>query len=124
MDQFLEGFSFDPNNPPNALVAIREGEEESDMIVVELTVPQYDGTNDTLTYQAKVIADYEFESEWPEDLIPRTDDAIPEEFGKVVIIIDDCPCMPDPDRCASWWTNTCWNCGGGGCFCGACGGCC
>ncbi len=119
MDQFLEGFSFHPDNPPNALVAIREGEEESDMIVVELTAPQYDGTNDTLTYQAKVIADYEFESEWPEDLIPRADDAIPEEFGKVVIVIDDCPCLPY-GTCDSKWRNSCWHVY----ICRPCGGCC
>ncbi len=120
MESFLEGFNFDPNNPPNALVAIREGEEERDMIVVELTEPHYDNSTDTLTYRAKLIADYEFESEWPQDLLPRTDDEIPEEFGKVVLVIDDCPCMPDWGDCKSYWRNSCW----GTIACNPCGGCC
>jgi hypothetical protein len=121
METFLEGFSFDPNDPPNALVAIREGEEERDMIVVELTDPQYDNTTDTLTYRAKVIADYEFESEWPKDLLPRADDEIPEEFGKVVIVVDDCPCLPY-GACHSYIRNSCWHTHEFSCR--PCGGCC
>lgn len=125
MERFLEGFNFDPNNPPNALLTIREGEEERDMIVVELTEPGYDNATDTLTYKAKVIADYEFESDWPEDLFPRADMAIPEQFGEVVLIIDDCPCILTPDFCPkTWWTNTCWHCYSGLCACGHCDGCC
>ncbi|MGC9514983.1 hypothetical protein [Methanocrinis sp.] len=120
MEQFIEGFSFDPNNPPNALLNIREGEEEIDMIVVELTWPQYNETTETLTYKARLTADYEFESEWPEDLLHRVDGEIPEEFGEVVIVIDDCPCMIDPGDCKSWWSNSCWTKP----FCDPCGGCC
>lgn len=118
--QFIEGFNFDPNNPPNALLNIREGEEEIDMIVVELTLPQYNETTETLTYKARLTADYEFESEWPEDLLHRVDGEIPEEFGEVVIVIDDCPCMIDPGDCKSWWSNSCWTKP----FCDPCGGCC
>ncbi len=121
MDQFIDGFSFDPNNPPNAAVIVQEGEEDTDMVVVELTAPLYDETTGTLTYTAKIIADYTFESEWPQDLLERTDDTIPEVFGQVVIVIDDCPCIPDGD-CHSGWRNSCWEwkC----VMCEPCGGCC
>lgn len=119
MEQFIEGFSFDPNNPPNALLNIREGEEEIDMIVVELTWPQYNETTETLTYKARLTADYEFESEWPEDLLHRVDGEIPEEFGEVVIVIDDCPCLPY-GTCDSDWRNSCWY----KYYCKPCGGCC
>lgn len=125
MEQFLEGFNFDPNNPPNALVTIREGEEEKDMIVVELTEPSYNNATNTLMYKAHLTADYEFESEWPQDLTSRADEAIPEEFGEVIIIIDDCPCIPDPWRCKSYWSNSCWSSEGKRApFCNPCGGCC
>ena len=119
MEQYIEGFNWDPNNPPNALLMFREAEEESDMIVVELTEPQYDETTETLTYKAKLIADYEFESEWPKDLLPRADDKIPEEFGEVVIVIDDCPCLIY-GSCDSKWRNSCWDVY----YCKPCGGCC
>jgi hypothetical protein len=108
MKQFLDGFNFDPNNPPNAAVMIREGNESNDMIVVELTAPQYDEANSILTYTAKPISDYDFESEWPKDLLARADNAIPESFGAVALIIDDCPCVPAMHYCKSWWQNSCW----------------
>lgn len=108
MDQFIEGFSFDPNNPPNAAVMLSEGDEESDVVIVELTEPQYDEATSTLTYTAKILQDYYFESEWPQDLISGADDAIPEEFGKVAIVIDDCPCVPD-GSCSSGWHDSCFN---------------
>ena len=89
MDKFLKGFGFDLINPPNALVMIEEGKEESDAIVLELSSPQYDKTNSTLTYTAKVLDDYAFQSEWPKDLISKADKAIPESFGQVAIVIDN-----------------------------------
>ena len=36
----------------------QEGENESDVVVAELTSPQFDETNSTLTYTAKVLDDY------------------------------------------------------------------
>ena len=108
MKDFLNGFNFDPKNPPNAAVMIREGNESNDMIVVELTAPQYDEANSILTYTAKPISDYDFESEWPKDLLARADNAIPESFGAVALIIDDCPCVPAIHYCKSWWQNSCW----------------
>ncbi len=119
MKQFLDGFSFDPNNPPNAAIMIEEGDETNDMVVVELTMPQYDETNHKLTYTAKLLDDYAFESEWPKDLLIRADKSIPETFGKVLLVIDDCPCIPY-GTCDSKWSDSCWH----EYFCRPCGGCC
>jgi len=109
MKQFLDGFSFDPRNPPNAMVMLKEGEENNDMIVVELTSPQYDETNHKLTYTAKKLDVFGIESEWPKDLLIGADNAIPETFGKVLMVIDDCPCVQDTscgslrhDSCFRW----------------------
>ncbi|MCX6678583.1 MAG: hypothetical protein NTU95_11670 [Methanothrix sp.] len=122
MKQFLDGFSFDPNNPPNAAVMIEEGNEENDMVVVELTSPQYDEISHKLTYTAKRLDDYAFKSEWPKDLLSGADNAIPETFGKVLLVIDDCPCLPALDYCKSSWQNSCWK--GFWKSCVKCGGCC
>lgn len=115
MKKFIDGFNFDPNNPPNAAIMIKEGEEETDMVVVELTLPQYDETSHNLTYTAKLTDDYAFESEWPKDMLTRADKAIPETFGKVLVVIDDCPCVPALHYCKSWWQNSCWNSKEDGC---------
>ena len=63
MDKFLDGFCFGAIDPPNAAVMLREGENESDVVVAELTSPQFDETNSTLTYTAKVLDDYRYTSE-------------------------------------------------------------
>ena len=94
MKQFLKGFNFDPRDPPNAAVMLRDGEEDSDMIVVELTMPQYDETKGTLIYTASILTDYEFKSEWAKDLLSRADNSIPETFGAVLLVIDDYPYYP------------------------------
>jgi hypothetical protein len=95
MKQFINEFNFDPRDPPNAAVMLREGEEEdSDMIVVELTMPLYDETKGTLIYTASILTDYEFKSEWTKDLLSRADNSIPETFGAVFLVIDDYPYYP------------------------------
>jgi hypothetical protein len=125
MDRFLKGFGFDIINPPNALVMIKGGKEESDAIVVELTSPSYNKTNSTLTYVAKVIDNYVFKSEWPKDLLSRVDKAIPEHFGRVAIVIDNkaklscsdstADCGNENKVCGSISTGCCWSWLGGQC---------
>jgi hypothetical protein len=123
MDAFLAGFSFDPKNPPNAAVIIQGAKEEEDMVIVELTSPKYDEMNQTLTYTAKLTKDLAFESDWASDLTSNADKAIPEKFGKVLIVIDDCPCL-GYDGCKSGYHDSCWcwNCLPPGCIadCGRC----
>ena len=122
MDKFLKGFDFGVNNPPNAAIILPDENETSDMVVVELTKPQYNNTTQTVTYNAKQLKDYSFKSGWLQDHASEVDPAIPERFGSVDLVIDGCPCEQVESAC-----NGCQN----SCFkakpfpwCYPCGGCC
>ena len=126
MDKFLKGFDFGVNNPPNAAIILPDENETSDMVIVELTNPQYDNTTGTLTYTASLLKDYSFESVWFQDQKSKVDSSIPERFGNITLVIDDCPCAQDGSGSCSTST-TCRNT----CFkakpfpwCYKCGGCC
>src|SRR5271157_2683383 len=60
MDKFLKGFPFGVSNPPNAAIILPDENETSDMVIVELTNPQYNNTSQTLTYTAKQLKEYSF----------------------------------------------------------------
>ena len=122
MDKFLKGFDFGVNNPPNAALILPDENETSDMVVVELTKPQYNNTTQTVTYNAKLLKEYSLRSGWLQDHISEVDPAIPERFGSVDLVIDGCPCEQTEGVC-----NGCQN----SCFkakpfpwCYKCGGCC
>jgi hypothetical protein len=95
MDEFLKGFDFGVNNPPNAAIILPDENETSDMVIVELTNPQYNNTTGTLTYTASLLKDYSFESVWFQDQKIKVDSSIPERFGSINLVIDDCPCAQD-----------------------------
>ncbi len=88
MDKFLKGLNFGINNPPNAAMILPDENETSDMVVVELTNPQYNNTTKTLTYNAKQLKDYSFKSGWLQDHASEVDPAIPEKFCSVNLVID------------------------------------
>ena len=71
MDKFLKGFDFGVNNPPNAAIILPDENETSDMVIVELTNPQYNNTTGTLTYKARQLKEYSFESVWFQDQIEQ-----------------------------------------------------
>jgi hypothetical protein len=96
MDEFISGFNFDPLNPPNAVILLKDANETADAIVVELTAPEYHAANKTIKYSAKVTHAFEFKSMWAEDISQKADPAIPEKLGQVILVIDDCPCVPYP----------------------------
>jgi len=123
MDKFLKGFNFKDSNPPNAAIILPDENETSNMVIVELTNPQYDNTTRTLTYKARKLKEYPFESGWFQDQKSKVDASVPERFGRVVLAIDDCPCEYvgqgagcDKTLCR----NSCWHLYG----CDPCGGCC
>lgn len=117
MDKFLKGFGFGARNPPNAALILPEENETSDQVIVELTNPQYDNATGMLTYTARLLQEYSFKSKWLEDQRSKVDASIPERFGRVVLVIDSCPCWPispgHPVQCSNGeWTNcqhTCWD---------------
>ena len=114
MDKFLNGFCFNKSNPPNAAIWLIDGPEDGNMIVVELTSPIFDKTNKTLSYTAKVLDDYAFASNWSQDLLPKVDAAIPEKFGRVSLVIDDCK-DGSVSCCNRFVTNCCGNIDNVGC---------
>ena len=107
MDKFLKGFGFEANNPANAAIVLPDENETSDMVVVMLSKPQYDNKTGTITYKARLLKEYLFESGWLQDQKSKVDASIPEKFGRVVLVIDDCPCWVNGPICSC--QDTCWN---------------
>jgi hypothetical protein len=97
--EFLAGFDFSPDDPPNAALVVDDGQGGTNIAVVELTNPRADPAGTGVTYDAQVLADWEQNldlgiSEAPTDL-----SALPASFGPAHLVIDDCP---DKDiEC--WW---------------------
>ena len=105
MDKFLKGFDFGTNNPPNAAIILPDENETSDMVVVELTKPQYNNTTRTGTYNAKLLKEYSFKSGWLQDHASEVDPAIPERFGSVELVIDNMAGLHCDDAtvsCGDW----------------------
>jgi len=123
MDKFLKGFPFGVDNPPNAAIILPDENGTSDMVVVELTKPQYNNTTQTVTYTASLLKDYSFESVWFQYQIGKVDASIPERFGRVILVIDDCYCVSvSYSACDSACRNGCWSLKHAKCE--PCGGCC
>ena len=126
VDEFLKGFNFGIDNPPNAAIILPDENETSDMVVVELTNPQYNNTTKALTYKARQLKEFSFKSGWFQDHLSDVDPAIPEKFGRVNLVIDNmlpricgCQTVPPPEcpttgcrhYCWSWKHFTCIACG-------------
>ena len=96
-ERFLGALGFTPNEPPNAAAVVQTPDGEWDVLVVELFNPVYtqgfgENGEDALTYEAKVLAEYQGEglAEW----VPQADDdQLPQDFTQVSLFIDDCADM-------------------------------
>lgn len=86
---FLDGLGFTPANPPNAAVVTEGDGGQQDVLVIELFNPVYDAEASTLTYDAKVLADYG-EPSLAHLARQQTDYELPETFGAGSLFIDDC----------------------------------
>lgn len=97
-EQFLEGFGFGPENPPNAAVVVETEDGEQDVVVLELLNPTYDEASGTLTYGATILEEYQ-----GENLVhlasQQQDTELPESFSRASLFIDDCP--DDTLQCAA-----------------------
>jgi hypothetical protein len=131
-DQFLNGFGFPADNPPNAALVLEAGPGDEDIAVVELFNPRYDVETNTATYDIQVLQHHErldmtFQ-EQPTDLAQ-----LHPTFGAAHLFIDDCadgtvtcatnykpaPCSGPDGACGSFgpqgycysWSNPgCWPC--------------
>ena len=89
--KFLDGLGFTPANPPNAaIVATQDGSESQDVLVIELFNPVYDASAGTLTYDARVLADYDAPG-LASLAEQQTDAQLDEAFGEGSLFIDSCP---------------------------------
>ena len=113
---FLDGLGFTPENPPNAaLVAPREDGEGQEILVIELLNPRYNAQIETLTYDARVLADYG-EHGLAHLANQQQDYEIGEAFGAGSLFIDDCEtkqltCLVFPERriVGLTYTRYCYN---------------
>ena len=86
---FLDGLGFPADNPPNAAL-VAQTEAGEDVLVVELLNPVYDEAAGTLTYDARVLAD--FAPTGLTTLAARQADAeLAERFDAASLFIDSCP---------------------------------
>jgi hypothetical protein len=106
--QFLGGFDFDEENPPNAALVVGNAEEGEDVVILELMTPVYDEATHTATYDARILGEFEhlgatLQAE------PVGPEAAPQEFGAAHLFIDSCS-----DHsilcCDAFFDETGWQC--------------
>ena len=86
--EFLDGLGFTPANPPNAaLVARPDGGDDQETLVIELLNPVYDSAAGTLSYDARVLADYGGDG-LAHAARQQTDYTVPETLGAGGLFID------------------------------------
>jgi hypothetical protein len=87
---FLKNFPFGEKNPPNAALVLEAGPGDTDVVVVELSAPQYDEGTHTATYEATVLSDYEKLGATFQET-PKGAGQVHPQFGAAHLFIDDCP---------------------------------
>jgi hypothetical protein len=85
---FLAGLGFAPDDPPNAAL-VAQTETGEDILVLELFSPGYDEAVSTVTYDARVLADYAGVA-LASLAARRADQAIAPAFGAASLFIDGC----------------------------------
>ena len=86
--RFVEGSCFNSENPPNAAIDVMEGDESSDLVIVELFDPRYDASEKSLQYTVRIIGESNLSTD---SFNKRADALLPEEFGAAAVFIDSCP---------------------------------
>jgi hypothetical protein len=113
--QFLEGLGFSPSNPPNAALVVEPAPGQTDIAVVELLNPVYDPAGPGVTYEVKVLADWEDSLEMGFSEAPTDLAALAPSFGAAHLFIDgifDCK-----DYNLSCCPNSAVSCEEEGCTC-------
>jgi hypothetical protein len=121
MERYIEGFDWNPNNPPNAILIIGESKKSDAIIGLKLTYPKYDKDANLLTYTVNIIKTAKFKSDWISHIKISENQSAPEKFGRAILLIDDCGCKSvSPSACYSTCRNSCYK----NYWCQPCGGCC
>ena len=114
--QFLDGLGFTPANPPNAALVAQSdtGSADEEVLVIELLNPVYDPDTATMTYDAKILADYSGHG-LAHAAHRQSDYSLPESFAHGSLFIDDCTileseCMGSHDNfCGYAYIQACWD---------------
>jgi hypothetical protein len=120
---FLEGLGFISANPPNAAIVAQTGSGAQDVLVIQLFDPVYDATAATLTYDARILADYGGRG-LAHLAQQHAESEFEASFGVGSLCIDDCPDSTDNcylgcdnvgsisgGNCYDWKTVQCNLCG-------------
>jgi hypothetical protein len=86
---FLEGLGFTPENPPNAALVVETDSGEKDILILELLNPDYDETTGTLTYDVRILADYQGTG-LAFAALQQTDFELDPTFGQGGLFVDGC----------------------------------
>lgn len=97
--KFFTSMGFTPADPPNAAIVADSADQAGDVLVVELLNPAYDAGSQTLTYEAKILADYAGTGLAPVASKQR-DQTLAASFTAPSLFIDDCP-NANPLNCYS-----------------------
>ena len=123
MEQYLEGFDWNPKNPPNAVLIIEESNKSEAVIGLELKYPKYDKDANLLTYKVNILKTAKFKSDWISHIKISENQSVPEKFGRAILLIDDCGCKQvGLSSCSSGCRNSCYDRKYH--WCVPCGGCC
>lgn len=86
---WLEGLGFTPDNPPNAALVVETEDGEKDILILELLNPVYDESTGTLTYDVRLLADYEGDG-LAYAALQQTDFELDSDFGHGGLFVDGC----------------------------------
>lgn len=87
---FIEGLGFSPINPPNAALVADLGNGDEEVLIVELTNPQYDQELRTLTYDVTLLEEFDrIDMQFETD--PHGGEPGAQTYGASHLFIDDCP---------------------------------
>jgi len=88
--EFIAGFGFSPESPPNAALLVEDERGDTIIAVVELTNPAYDVATRTATYDATELAEFTGGAGMAFHREPAGVSALPASFGSAHLFIDDC----------------------------------
>ena len=97
-----KGLGFSASNPPNAALVVETNGGETDIAVVELYNPVYHPSGPGVTYDVKVLENWEDSTDLGFAEAPADLAALAPSFGAAHLFIDDCAdynvsCCPNAD---------------------------
>ncbi|MBN2126433.1 MAG: hypothetical protein JW821_19180 [Deltaproteobacteria bacterium] len=125
MKGFIDRFCWDPGNPPNAALVLKEADASEDILVAQILSPEYDAAAATLSYTLRPLKEYK--GKGLAYYHAGRDESVPQSFGAASLFIDNCAdktgfCWAVPESADCTCTEkemgpmsygTCWSWGSG-----------